>query len=153
MEYLGSDHNTVTTAISTFSPIGSLSSNGLRMRVLVYSTGIVWNEVIWGYANVVHTWSSFRTHTLSYHFRTANRWGCNHPCLKTKETELTSLLYCPITPCSLAILFFSSLALTRFKKSRRQLECLTCSTRMLIFLGMIRLLHNTMQKLPPFVST
>ena len=33
------------------------------MRVLVYSTGIVQNEPICGYANVVHTSSSFRPHT------------------------------------------------------------------------------------------
>ena len=42
-------------AISTFSRVGSLSSNGLRMRVFVYSTGIVQNELIRGDANVVHT--------------------------------------------------------------------------------------------------
>ena len=37
------------TAISTFSPVGSLSSNGLRMRV--HSTGIERNELrICGYA-------------------------------------------------------------------------------------------------------
>ena len=42
-------------AISTFSPVGSLSSNGVRIRVLVHSTGIVRNELMHGYANVVHT--------------------------------------------------------------------------------------------------
>ena len=53
-------------AISTFSPIGSLSSNGLRKHVCVYSTGIVRNELICGYANVVHTSSSFHTHTHAH---------------------------------------------------------------------------------------
>ena len=33
------------------------------VRMLVYSTGIVRNELICGYANVVHTSSSFRPHT------------------------------------------------------------------------------------------
>ena len=33
------------------------------MCVLVYSMGIVWNELICGYANVVHTSSSFCPHT------------------------------------------------------------------------------------------
>ena len=37
------------------------------MRVLVYSTGIVRNELICGYANVLHTSSSFRTHTQHTH--------------------------------------------------------------------------------------
>ena len=89
--------------IPTFSPVGSLSSNGLRMcvcvRVLVYSTCIVRNELICGHANVVyisvHTHTHARTHartaahtsthtrthtrtlthTCSYHLRTANRRG------------------------------------------------------------------------------
>ena len=91
--------NSIPMAISTFSPIGSLSSNGLRMRVcvcvLVYSTGIVWNELICGYASTVNTSGSFhththmhahththtyvRTHTLTsthiHHLWTANQWG------------------------------------------------------------------------------
>ena len=47
----------------TFSRVGSLSSNGLSVHVLVYSSGIVWNELICGYASVVHTLSSLRAHT------------------------------------------------------------------------------------------
>ena len=47
--------------------------------VLVYCTGIVRNELICGYAKVVHTSSSYRTHTHththSYHLRTANQRG------------------------------------------------------------------------------
>ena len=49
-------------AISTFSPIGSLSSNGLRMHVCMYSTGIVWNELICGYA-ILQVYST-HTHTF-----------------------------------------------------------------------------------------
>ena len=50
-------------AISTFSPVGSLSSNGLRMRrvrVLVY---IARNQLIREYASVVH---SVHTHTHTH---------------------------------------------------------------------------------------
>ena len=38
------------------------------MRVLVYITGIVWNELIklCGYANALHTSSSFRPHTHTH---------------------------------------------------------------------------------------
>ena len=36
------------------------------MGVLVYSTGIVRNELICGYANVVHTSSSFCSHTHTH---------------------------------------------------------------------------------------
>ena len=69
-----------STAISTFTSVSSLSSDGLRMRACMYSTGIVWNELIRGYANILHTLSSFHphthagthTHTLSYHLRTTN---------------------------------------------------------------------------------
>ena len=53
-------------ATSTFSRVGSLSSNSLRMHVyvIVYSTGIIRNELrICGYAIVVHTSGSFCTHT------------------------------------------------------------------------------------------
>ena len=63
--FLGCD-----SAISTFSPVGSLSSDGLRMGVCVclciYSTGIVRNKLICEYANVVHTPSSFRPHTHTH---------------------------------------------------------------------------------------
>ena len=41
-------------AISTFSPVGSLSSTGLRMRVCVCLC-IALNELIRGYASVVYT--------------------------------------------------------------------------------------------------
>ena len=53
-------------AMSTFSPVGSPSSDGLRMRVLAYSTGTVRNELICGYASVVHTSSLFRPHTHTH---------------------------------------------------------------------------------------
>ena len=44
------------SVISTFSPVGSLSSNGIRMRVFVYIyASIARNELICGYANVEHT--------------------------------------------------------------------------------------------------
>ena len=36
------------------------------MRVLVYSTGIVQNELMCGYANVVDTSSSFHPHTHTH---------------------------------------------------------------------------------------
>ena len=80
--YCSSEHNTVTnngkqikSAMFTFSPVGSLSSNGLRMRVCVYlcvNIGITWNELICGYANIVHTSGSFRPHTHT-HTRTHAR--------------------------------------------------------------------------------
>ena len=50
------------SVISTFSPVSSLSSNGLRMCVCV-CLWIVRNELIHGYASVVYTLSSFRPHT------------------------------------------------------------------------------------------
>ena len=57
-------------AMSTFSPVGLLSSDGLRMRVCVClctdSTGIIRNELICGYASVVHTSSSFCPHTCAH---------------------------------------------------------------------------------------
>ena len=40
------NHNHNNSAISTFSPVGSLSSNGLRMRVCVCLCGILRNELI-----------------------------------------------------------------------------------------------------------
>ena len=49
-------------AISAFSPVSSLSSNGLTMRVCACLC-IVRNELIRGYASVVYTLSSFRPHT------------------------------------------------------------------------------------------
>ena len=51
-------------AISTFSPVSSLSSNGLTMRVCACLC-IVRNELIRGYASVVYTLSSFRPHTYT----------------------------------------------------------------------------------------
>ena len=57
----------VNAIISPSKPVSSLSLNGLRMRVLGYITGMVRNEVImWIYANVVHTSSSFRPHTHTH---------------------------------------------------------------------------------------
>ena len=52
-------------AISTFNPVGLRSLNGMRMFVCVY-TGIVLNELIRGYAKVVHTLSSFPPHTHTH---------------------------------------------------------------------------------------
>ena len=71
----------LTRQYPLLAPIGSLSSNGLRMRVLVYSTGIAWNELIRGYASVVLTSSSFHpsTHT---HTRT-------HTCTHTHTHSLS----------------------------------------------------------------
>ena len=43
------------SAVSTFSPVGSPFSNGLRMRVCVYSNRAIRNELICGYAYIVHT--------------------------------------------------------------------------------------------------
>ena len=76
-----------TSAMSTFSPVGSLSSNGLRMRVLVYSTGIAWNELIRGYASVVLTSSSFhpsththtRTHARTHAHTHTHSLSLSHP--------------------------------------------------------------------------
>lgn len=50
----------------------------------------------------------------------------------------TFLLHSTLSPLALASFFNCSLALTLFRKSRRQLECLMCSTRTLIRLGMMR---------------
>ena len=57
--------HTHSLAVSTFSPVSSLSSNDLRTcaHVLAYTTDIAQNELICGYVSVVHTSSSFRTHT------------------------------------------------------------------------------------------
>ena len=57
--------HTHSPAVSTFSPVSSLSSNDLRTcaHVLAYTTDIAQNELICGYVSVVHTSSSFRTHT------------------------------------------------------------------------------------------
>ena len=47
------------------------------MCVLVYSTGIEWNELICGYANIVrahtHTHTHTRACTFSYHLRTVDQ--------------------------------------------------------------------------------
>ena len=50
---IGTCQLVILPAVSTFSPVGSLSSSGLSVRV--FSTGIVRNELICGYANEVHT--------------------------------------------------------------------------------------------------
>ena len=55
-----------SSALSTFSCVGSLSSNGLSVHVLVYSSGIVQNELICGYASVVHMLSSLPAHTHTH---------------------------------------------------------------------------------------
>ena len=36
------------------------------MHVLVYSTGIVWNELICGYASIQHTSSLFHPHAYTH---------------------------------------------------------------------------------------
>ena len=59
----------VISAISTFSPVCSLSSNGLRMRVLVHSTGIVRNELIHGAMTtqcILKFFPSAHTHTHTH---------------------------------------------------------------------------------------
>ena len=53
------------------------------MHVLLYSTGMVWNELICGYANVLHTSGSFRPHTHT-HART-------HIHIPFEDHELTRL--------------------------------------------------------------
>ena len=53
------------------------------VHVLVYSTGIVRNELICGYSNVVHTSSSFRPHT---HIPTH---ACTHACMHTHANTHT----------------------------------------------------------------
>ena len=80
--------NKIPHPLSTFGPVGPLSSNGMRMCVscgvsvvvCVYR-GIVQNELKCGYnASVVHA-SSFHpdiyacTHVYIYILKTANRWG------------------------------------------------------------------------------
>ena len=82
------------------------------VRVLVYGAGIVRNELICGYANVLHTsvipsthththihthththaHTHARTHThiFSYHLRTVNRWGQN----RTLPTCTLTARYC-----------------------------------------------------------
>ena len=66
----------IGVAVCTFSPIGSPSSNDLRVCVcacLCVYTGIVWNELICWYASIMHTSSLFHqhacthAHTFSYH--------------------------------------------------------------------------------------
>ena len=77
------DHSVhLLTTSTTFSPVGSRSSHGMRMCmracVCVY-TGTVQNELSREYANTNHNSSSFHLHThthehphnFSYHLRTA----------------------------------------------------------------------------------
>ena len=74
-----------TWAISTFSPVGSLSSNGLRMRVCVCTCialaqyGMNWYVDMPTYCilqvHSVNTHTHTHTHTFSYHLRTTNRRG------------------------------------------------------------------------------
>ena len=65
-------------AVSAFSPVSSLPSNGLRMRVCACLC-IVRNEliVIRGYASVVYTLSSFYPHTRTH--------ACTHTHTHTKR--------------------------------------------------------------------
>ena len=51
------------------------------MRVHVYSTGIVQNELIYGYASIVHSSSSFHTHTHTH----------TNTCIPFKDCEPTGL--------------------------------------------------------------
>ena len=75
-------------AISTFSPVSSLSSDGLRMHVCLCrdSTGIIRLELICGYANIVHT-SSFHPHTYT-HTHSTTHTSSFHP--HTHSTTHTS---------------------------------------------------------------
>jgi len=93
----------------TFSPVSSLSSNGLRMRVCVrvrvYSTGKVRNELICGYVNVVHTSSSFRPHTHTHTYTHTNtHTQCIHTHTQTHthshtiwgpQTDRAKIGHCP----------------------------------------------------------
>ena len=68
-----------------WNPVASLSSNGLRMCACVCLCITLaqygMNSQLCGYANIVHTSSSFHTHThththtFSYHLRTAKPTG------------------------------------------------------------------------------
>ena len=53
------------------------------VRVLVYSTSFIRNELICGYANVLHTSSSFRPHT---HTHSHTTWG---PCIHDRDSGST----------------------------------------------------------------
>ena len=57
------------------------------MRVLVYNTGIVRNELICGYANVLHTSSSFRPHTHTH----AHTHARMHILIPSEDRESTGL--------------------------------------------------------------
>ena len=61
----------VCVCVSVTVTLGDGSNRGILRwfedaRVLVYSTGIVQKELICGYASVVHTSSSFHTHTHTH---------------------------------------------------------------------------------------
>ena len=48
------------------------------VRVLVYGAGIVRNELMCGYANVLHTSSSFHTHTHTHTHAHTHMHACTH---------------------------------------------------------------------------
>ena len=56
----------------------------VRVCVLVYRTGIVWNGLICGYANILHTSSSFHAYT---HIHTQN----THILMPFEDHELMGL--------------------------------------------------------------
>ena len=93
--------------MSTLSPVGSLSPNGLRMRVLVYSTGTVRNELMWGYANVL------RSHSVHTHARARARAHTHthtHIIIPFEDRELAGL---------------------KVDIARNRLECTGCILRLL----------------------
>ena len=53
-------------ATSTFTPIGLLSSNGLRIRCVHGLVYIAQNELIHGYARIKYALSSFHPHTHAH---------------------------------------------------------------------------------------
>ena len=63
--------------------------------MLVYSTGIEWNELICGYASVVHTSSSIHTHTrmhtLTYSLTHTHTHLHSHTLIPFEDHELTGL--------------------------------------------------------------
>ena len=71
--------NIKAAAISTFSPVGLPSSNGLRMHVCMCLWH--WHSTEWTDMLICQGSAYFKfipythTHTFSYHLRTANRWG------------------------------------------------------------------------------
>ena len=64
----------------------------------------------------------------------------------SRAKKFTCLFKCTLVPFSFASFLAAAFSLTRLKKSSRQLECLTCSTRTLIRLGMIRFLPRGKKK-------